>query len=67
MATVSEALEGDVAVGADADPRDGGVQQADPQPRLRRDLEGAAHKVSDHVGVAHHQLVGVLLLVCSFQ
>lgn len=54
MAAVAEAGEGDAAVGPDGDPRDGGVEEGDPEPRLRRNLQGAADEVADDVGVTDH-------------
>lgn len=63
MSRVPQTGQGDSSVGTDRDPGDGGVLQADSEPRLGGKLERPAGKVADHVGVAHHQFHAVFLLV----
>ena len=62
MPSVSKALQDDPAVGADGDPSDGRVLEAEPKPGLGIDLEGAAEEVADDVGVAHDQLIAIFFL-----
>lgn len=53
----------------DADPRYGRVIETETEPTLGRELQGPAHKVTNHIRMADDQLVAVLLLgrLCAME
>ena len=59
MAGISEAAHRGAAIGADDEMRDGGMRDREAQPSLRRQLQGSAHDVPYHVGVADDDLGSV--------
>ena len=59
-------MHGHLPVRADAHPRDGGVSEAQSEPRLSGQLQGPADEEADQIGVPDHQLERVLGLVRRF-
>lgn len=63
MTDVAKGGERHAAIGANAEMCEAAVRQREAQPGLGRQLQCAAHKVADDVGVAHDERVAVGRLI----